>query len=347
LAQTCSSNYAWVDNLILWVRLFSPTSERVPSGVSMAQVAEQRSRPANIWRSWRGRLIRYAGIAASFYLGVIIVLLFLENWLLFHPVRATQEWLPPPNSRIEDVFFQSSDGNRLHAWWYPTPDWSAEKGALLYCHGNAGNLSHRADSIANWQKHLDIAVLIFDYPGYGRSEGKPSEAGCYAAGQAAYDWLVEQKHVSGEQILLYGGSLGGGVAVELASHRPHRALVLVKTFTSIPDAAQEIYPWLPARRLARNKFENLAKLGGCRQPVFIAHGTADRLIPFAHSERLFAAGNEPKKFYPMPGADHNEPLSRDFFLALGAFLRETATGSLGTPAPGATPVRMPAASAQN
>jgi fermentation-respiration switch protein FrsA (DUF1100 family) len=283
-------------------------------------------------------LLRIAGIAACSYIGVIIVLLFLETRLLFHPTRANEEWISPPNSRVEDVFPQSRDGIRIHAWWCPTADWSPDKGALLYSHGNAGNLSHRADAIASWQRYLGISVLIFDYPGYGRSEGKPSEAGCYSAGEAAYDWLVEQKHISRERILLYGGSLGGGVAVELASRRPHRALVLVKAFTSVADAAQEVYPWLPARWLVRNRFENLAKIGRCTQPIFIAHGTSDRVIRFSHSERLFAAANEPKRFHAMPGADHGDPLNKDFFVSLGTFLSENAVR---------TPERAAASSAKN
>jgi fermentation-respiration switch protein FrsA (DUF1100 family) len=260
---------------------------------------------------------------------VIIVLLALENWLLFHPTRAADDWGDPPDSHVQDVFLQSSDGNRIHAWWCPISNGSADKGAILYCHGNAGNLSHRAGSIVSWQKHLGLPVLIFDYPGYGRSEGKPSEAGCYAAAEAAYNWLIEQQHIPAEQIILYGGSLGGGVVMELASSRPFRSLVLVKTFTSIPDAAQDVYPWLPARWVVRTKFANLDKIRRCSGPVFIAHGTADRLIRYSHSERLFAAAKEPKQFFAIAGADHGDPLPVEFFVSLGAFLKGSASASHG------------------
>jgi fermentation-respiration switch protein FrsA (DUF1100 family) len=249
-----------------------------------------------------------------------VVLLALENRLLFHPVRAAEEWLAPPNAQVEDVFLRSADGTRIHAWWCPTPNWSSEQGALLYCHGNACNLSHRCQAIASWQKQFGTAVLIFDYPGYGQSEGEPNEAGCYAAAEAAYAWLVDEKHVLGSQVLLYGGSLGGGVAVELATHKPHRALVLVKTFTSIPDAAQDVCRWIPVRWLMRNKFANLEKIGRCTQPVFIAHGTSDRTVQYRHSEELFTAANEPKQFFTMPGGDHNDPLPAEFFLSLTTFL---------------------------
>ncbi|HXG11943.1 MAG TPA: alpha/beta hydrolase [Gemmataceae bacterium] len=274
-------------------------------------------------RSIFRRLLRLAFLAACCYLGVILVLLFLENWLLFRPTRASEDWIPPPNERFTDVELISADGTRLHAWWCPPEGWEPVHGATLYCHGNAGNLSHRGESILRWQRPpLRQAVLIFDYPGYGKSEGKPTEAGCYAAADAAYDWLVREKQVPPERLLLYGGSLGGAVATDLAVRRPHRALVLVSAFTSIPEMAQEVYPWLPARWLVRNQFDNLAKIGQCTQPVFIAHGTADSLVPFAHAERLFAAANEPKHLFRMEGYEHYHTPDPEFYLTLADFLEK-------------------------
>jgi fermentation-respiration switch protein FrsA (DUF1100 family) len=257
------------------------------------------------------------------YVGVLLVLLLLENSLLFHPLQATQGWLAPPNALVQDVDLVAADGGRLHAWWCPTPGWDPSQGAMLYCHGNAANLSHRAEPIAQWQRAMDMAVLIFDYPGYGRCEGKPCEAGCYAAAAAAYDWLTQTKHVPPERVVLYGVSLGGGVAVDLAVRRPHRALVLLSAFTSVPDMAQKLYPWLPGRWLVRNRFDNLAKIGDCTRPVLIAHGTADGLIPFTQGERLFAAANEPKQFVRLEGHGHNDLPSPEFYAALRRFLAET------------------------
>jgi fermentation-respiration switch protein FrsA (DUF1100 family) len=265
---------------------------------------------------WSLRLLR---ILAVSYLGVLLVLLVLENSMLFRPTRAAEDWGSPPNSRVQDVDLQTADGIAVHAWWCPV---EGARGAMLYCHGNAGNLSHRSAQVAAWQYHLKESVLIFDYPGYGKSAGKPSEAGCYAAAEAAYDWLVQTAKVPADRILLYGGSLGGGVAVELARHRPHRALVLLSTFTSIPDMAQKQFPWLPARWLVRNRFDNLAKIGQCTQPVFIAHGDCDGLVPYSHGQRLFAAANEPKAFFTRQGGGHNEPPRQDLFDALRQFLKE-------------------------
>jgi fermentation-respiration switch protein FrsA (DUF1100 family) len=250
---------------------------------------------------------------------LLVSLLLLENRLLYHPVRADKEWCQPPNPRVEDVSLEA-EGVTIHAWWCPPAGWEPGHGAMLYCHGNAGNLSHRADAIADWQKQRGEAVLIFDYPGYGRSAGKPSEAGCYAAAEAAYDWLVENRHVPPQRLILLGRSLGGAVATHLAVERPHRALVLISPFTSIPDMAQEQFPWLPGRWLVRNRFDNLARIGDCRQPLFIAHGTDDGLVPFAQGEALFAAANEPKHLHPMTGAGHNAPLGSEFYRRLREFL---------------------------
>jgi fermentation-respiration switch protein FrsA (DUF1100 family) len=273
-------------------------------------------------QSWKRRIARQLRNLAFVYVAVLVVLLFLENKLIFRPVLASEDWLSPPNALVQDVELQTAEGTRLHGWWCPVPGWQPEQGAMLYCHGNAGNLSWRAGAIALWQKEMNQAIFIFDYPGYGRSAGRPSEAACYAAGDAAYDWLVHCKHVSPDHLLLYGKSLGGGVAVDLATRRPHQALILVKTFTSMPDEAQKVCPIMPARWLVRTRFDNLAKIKKCPRPVFVAHGTTDSLIPFAFGQRLFEAANSPKCFCSMEGVDHNDPLIPDFFASLRTFLAE-------------------------
>jgi fermentation-respiration switch protein FrsA (DUF1100 family) len=294
------------------------------------------SLPANLLktprRAWKHRVVRWLGGAILCYLGVLLVLLCLENRLLFHPVRATEEWLPPPNTRVRDLVLQTVNGPRIHAWWCPVKNWQPGHGAMLYCHGNAGNLSYRSEAIALWQQALGVSVLIFDYPGYGRSEGTPTEAACYASADAAYDCLTRTLNVPPDRVLIYGGSLGGGVAVDLASRQPHRALILVRTFTSVSDAAQSVYPWLPVRWLVRNRFDNLEKIARCTRPVFIAHGTTDRLIPFAHGKRLVEAASEPKRFLAMAGLDHNDGLSPEFFSALRSFLDETSPATVGVTA---------------
>jgi len=268
--------------------------------------------------AWWRRLRALLAVFACCYLGVIAVLLAFENGLVYRPIKASESWAFPPTRDVQDIFLATPDGTRLHAWWWP----NGKKTALLHCHGNAGNLSHRGPVIGQIRQLLDVSVLIFDYPGYGKSDGRPSEEGCYAAADAAYNWLVDTEKIAPEDIILYGDSLGGGVAVDLARRRQHRSLVVVKTFTSAPDVARQLYPWLPVRWLMRNRFDNLSKIKECQRPVFIAHGDMDDLIPFDQGKRLFEAANSPKFFYPMEGVGHNDPMPADMFRKVRDFLAE-------------------------
>ncbi|HEV3260546.1 MAG TPA: alpha/beta hydrolase [Gemmataceae bacterium] len=251
----------------------------------------------------------------------------LEASLLYQPTRDLRGGLAPPGSRVKDFYLNTADGTAVHARWCPC-DGADE--ALLFCHGNAGNLGDRAGPVADLVRLLGVSVLIFDYPGYGRTGGTPSEAGCYAAADAAYDWLLGAQGIPADRILVLGESLGGGVAVDVASRRQHRALILIKTFTSVPNVAQEQLPLLPAQWLVSNRFDNLGKIGRCAGPVFIAHGDRDRVISFAQGQQLFEAARGPKRFLRLPGCDHNDALGPEFYAALAAFLRETATAAPAT-----------------
>jgi fermentation-respiration switch protein FrsA (DUF1100 family) len=265
------------------------------------------------------RWLIFLGVA---YLGVVAVFKLLENSLVFRPTSAAEEWLTPVDPRTQDVSFASADGTMLHGWWLP-PERPGD-GAVLVAHGNGGNLSHRGRLAADLHRTLGAGVLLFDYPGYGKSEGKPSEAGCYASGEAAYRWLTDGAKVPANRVVLLGESLGGGPAVELATRHDHRALVLMFTFTSLPAVAKVHYRWLPTHTLMRNRFDNLAKIGRCNRPVFVAHGTADEVIPLAHGEQLFAAANEPKAFLPLDGLTHNVLVGEQFYAALARFLETAA-----------------------
>jgi fermentation-respiration switch protein FrsA (DUF1100 family) len=238
----------------------------------------------------------------------------LENALLYFP---SKDLMPLPAGRqVEEVWLQSSDGTRIHSWWFEQPgaDFS-----LLYCHGNGGNLSNPQQRIADLQATLHCSVLIFDYPGYGQSESQPSEAGCHASADAAYRWLAGR--CPAERIVLFGESLGGGVATELATYQQHAALILVSTFTSIPDMAQRRLPFLPARWLARQQYDNLAKISRLSRPIYITHGDKDWVIPHSHSERLFAAATQTKRFFLMKGADHYDRLPLELREDLLGFLK--------------------------
>lgn len=272
--------------------------------------------PRRRWR-WRRMVI----IAALGYLGIIVVLLALERKFIFIPTPASRDWREPPDPHITDVELPSPDGDRIHAWWLPKAD---AKLAVLYSHGNAGNLSHRGNSIVRWSQELNASVLIYDYPGYGRSTGKPDERSCYAASDAAWNWLTAQRRFAPRDIVLVGASLGGAMATHLAEDRDCRGLVLIKAFSSIPDMASHMYPWLPVRHLVRSQFDSVAQLANCRCPVFLVHGINDAIVPYVCAERLLAAAPEPKELLTLDGNDHNDALPGEFFPRLRAFLETHA-----------------------
>src|SRR5262249_26900314 len=225
---------------------------------------------------WRRRLYRWAGILIVGYIILAALMMLLENHLVYFPTKAASYWDDAPDLSKRDVTLLSPDGAKIHAWWCPR-DGAPE--ALLYCHGNGGNLSARAPWYRDLQEGLNVSVLAIDYPGYGKSDGRPSEQGCYAAADAGFDWLVNEQKVPAEQIVLFGESLGGGVTTEIAARRPCRALVLYCSFLSVPEVGQCHYRFLPVRRFMRNRFDNISKIRGLSAPVFIAHGDADDMIP--------------------------------------------------------------------
>jgi fermentation-respiration switch protein FrsA (DUF1100 family) len=253
---------------------------------------------------------------------VVCVLWLLERKLVFRPSSASESWEQPVEPDTRDLWLNSADGMDVHAWWLPGTDPAA--GAVLVAHGNGGNVSHRGQLAADLRRNLGAGVLLFDYPGYGRSSGRPTEASCYAAGETAFRWLTGEAKIPANRVVLLGESLGGGPAVELATRHDHRALVLVFTFTSLPAAAKFHYRWLPTSALMRTRFDNLSKIGRCRRPVFIAHGTADAVIPFSHAEALFAAANEPKELLRLEDFGHDINLGDRFCVPLAKFLAQHA-----------------------
>lgn len=281
---------------------------------------------SGFWRrSWKHRVGRTGLFAVYLYVGFMLFLLAKEDFFLYHPKSAALDWAPPPPGlAVREIEMTSTDGTPISGWWSTPPDWKPEQGAVLICHGKGGNLSFRGKLLQRWLEEMKTAALLFDYPGFGKSGGKPSEAGCYAAGDAAYDWLRQEAHVPAERIVLYGGSLGGGIATDLAVRHPHWALVLVSSFTSFPDMAEEKFPWLPCRWLVHNQMNNLLKIGSVKGPVFITHSRVDHLIPFAQAEKLFAAAPAPKHFEVMENYHHNDGPDLPVYPVLRRFLDRTA-----------------------
>jgi uncharacterized protein len=235
------------------------------------------------------------------------MLRWFEHSQVYHPSRFMQASGAELRRPFEDIHFQSEDGVALNGWFFPaTPDSPRSSLVVLHCHGNGGNISHRL-GLAEALLETGVNVFLFDYRGYGCSAGHPSEAGTYLDGVAAYRWLLT-KGFTGNKIILLGESLGGGVAAELAERLPSAGLVLQSTFTCIADIGADLFPWLPVRWLARIKYDTLSKLPQIKVPVMVMHSRDDRLVRFQHSQKNFAAANEPKLFCELAG-DHNDPLT--------------------------------------
>ncbi len=234
---------------------------------------------------------------------IIAMLHWFERSQVYHPMRALEAQAADLGRPCEDVYFKSTDGVELNGWFFPA-DTNSPRARLVFliCHGNGGNIGHR---LGQCRVLLDLGVsaFIFDYRGYGRSKGRPGEEGTYRDAQGAHAWL-RQKGFRGEDIIVMGESLGGGVASELALREPVGGLILQSTFTSIPDIGAELYPWLPVRWFNTIKYDTHAKLPRIKVPVLVMHSREDELIAFHHAEKNFAAANEPKQFCEIVG-DHN------------------------------------------
>ena len=210
--------------------------------------------------------IRWAKSALRIYFGVVLIMWLFENWLVFRPTKAEEGWSEARAVGIEDVKISSPSGTAIHAWWFER---SATAPVLIICHGNGGNLSFYGPMIPFVADTLGVSVLAFDYPGYGKSEGKANEATCYDSAEGAIRWLMDTKKIPAERMVLYGESLGAGVATEMARRYPCRALVLVRPFTSLPAAAKWHYPWLPTYLLMSNRFNNCDKIASVCVPVAV------------------------------------------------------------------------------
>ncbi|MFQ5449361.1 MAG: alpha/beta hydrolase [Nitrospinaceae bacterium] len=244
--------------------------------------------------------------------GLILLVLFLyaavlvgcEKKIIYHPLKYPEgTWKPGSfGIQVEDVFFQAEDGVRLHGWWVPSP---GARAVLLWFHGNAGNLTHRLDNIHRLMP-LKLNVFIFDYRGYGKSEGDPDEPGLYLDSQAAYDVVVREKSAAPERLFLFGRSLGGVCAVEVASNNPAAGLILESVFTSTEDMARNLFPLFPLGWAIKSKFDALSRIPEVTLPKLFLHGTRDEIVPFRLGKKLYEAAASPKEFYAIEGASHND-----------------------------------------
>jgi fermentation-respiration switch protein FrsA (DUF1100 family) len=242
-------------------------------------------------------------IGAAVYLALVLLVYIFQGRMLYLPTIGGRDLLATPADiglEFEDVRFTTRDGVVLHGWFIP----GARGGpVLLYCHGNAGNISHRLDQIRILHD-LGLSVFIFDYRGYGLSTGHPSEAGTYDDAQAAWNHLVDSRKFAARDIVIYGQSLGAAIAAHLARERESAALILESPFTSIADVAGRHYWFLPVRWLSRFEYATAAYVGEVRAPVLVIHSPDDEIVPFALGREVFARAHEPKTLLEISG-DHN------------------------------------------
>jgi fermentation-respiration switch protein FrsA (DUF1100 family) len=263
----------------------------------------------------------------------LVLLLALATALLFIGVRSgviERSFIYFPDSELigdpadfglpfDDVSFTADDGVRLHGWFVP----GEGDVTWIWFHGNAGNISHRLDNLRLLHDEVGVGVFLFDYRGYGRSEGSPSEEGTYRDAEAALAYVLSRPDVEPQRIVYFGRSLGAGVAVELATRRPPFAIILESPVPSIAELARYHYRFLPVGGLLRTKYDSLSKIGSVRVPLLVLHGDEDEVVPFEGGRKLFEAASEPKRFYTIEGAGHNDAYvvgGREYFSVLREFL---------------------------
>jgi len=225
----------------------------------------------------------------------------------------------------EEIYFNTADNKRLHAWLISN---DKAKFTIIFCHGNAGNISHRLEKIELFY-NLGLNVFIFDYRGYGKSEGMPSEAGLYKDIDAAYKYLTEGRGVAKDSIILYGESLGGAVSINLAVKSEIGALITEEAFTSIKDMAKIYYPFIP-HFIMQSKLDSVSKIKNVKCPKLVIHSINDEIVPYHLGEKLFNAAPSPKKFLKIRGAHNTAFLdSRERFTeGIRGFLKEINRGNM-------------------
>ncbi len=245
--------------------------------------------------------ITVLSIVAAVYLGMSLLLFLMQSKMLYQPSRGYDYDPADYGLEYEAVSLATPDGETV-AGWYVSAE-GAER-TILFCHGNAGNISHRLDTLKMFYE-LGLNCLIVDYRGYGESTGKPTEIGTKIDMLAGFQWLIEEKGIRPEEIILFGRSLGGSVAAVIAKDVNPSALVLESTFTSFDDVAAHYYPWLPVRLFTRFDYDTLGVIKEITCPLLVIHSPDDEIIPYKFGQQIFAAANEPKQFADLKGT-HND-----------------------------------------
>lgn len=254
-------------------------------------------------------------LAVGIYVLLAVLLYLFQNRMVFLPNMPGRALIATPQDAgfsFEEVSIATSDGLQLHGWFVPAEQ---SKATVLFLHGNAGNISHRLDSIAIFRE-LGLDTLIIDYRGYGQSEGNPGEQGTYLDAQAAWDYLVSSRGIAPEKIVIFGRSLGGAIAAWLAAENTAAAVIIESCFSSALDMARRLYPFMPAKLITRLKYPVSDYVGRLKIPLLVIHSHDDEIIPFSMGQAIFEAAAEPKAMLELTG-DHNDGflLNRDRYVA--------------------------------
>jgi len=258
---------------------------------------------------------------AGIYVLLTVALYLMQNRMVFLPNMPGRALTATPEDAgfaYQDVSITTRNGIRLHGWFIPAKQ---AKATVLFLHGNAGNISHRLDSIAIFRE-LGLDTLIIDYRGYGQSTGKPSEQGTYLDALAAWEYLVSKRGIAPDKIVIFGRSLGAAVASWLAARTTPGAVILESCFTSALDMAYRLYPFLPVRLITRLKYPAKENVKQLSSPLLVVHSREDEIIPFDMGQSIFAAAPEPKGMLVLTG-DHNGGFllnRKQYLAALGKFL---------------------------
>lgn len=263
--------------------------------------------------------------AVAIYSAAAALAWLFQRHLVHHPRRNLRQTPRDIDAAFEDLRLTTEDGVRIHAWYVPC---ETARATVLFCHGNGGNIGDRLETLRLFRS-LELNALIFDYRGYGESEGVPDEAGTYRDAERCWRHLVDERGLVTEPIFLFGRSLGAAVAVDLATRVTCAGLVLESPFTSLPDVGKKHYPWLPVSLFSRSRYASLEKIGSVSCPVLIAHSPDDDVIPFSHGERLHEAARPPKYFVRLTGTHKTGFIlsGQSYERALRAFVLKCLAGN--------------------
>jgi uncharacterized protein len=245
-------------------------------------------------------------IISGLFLFFGVYLYFSQHKMVFFPGK---DLILTPNQiglEYEDLYLESGDKEKINAWFLPSKDSVeiADRKVVLFCHGNAGNISHRMETV-EYILGLNTSIMLFDYRGFGKSEGAPGEEEVYQDALVCYNWLIDKKNFSPDQIIIFGRSLGGAVAVDLASKVPSGGVIVESSFTSAKAMAKEMFPIFPINLILKYKLNSIDKISNVKCPVLVTHSSEDDLIPYKMGVELFNAAGKPRKFIILSGS-HNE-----------------------------------------